>query len=340
MKVTVIIPSFKRPSDLRRCLAAVAFQSRPADEVLVVGREGDTETSEIIFSVRLRLPTLRLVRVSEPGLIAALNFGLDSATGDLFALTDDDAEPQFDWLERIAASFADPSLGAVGGRDWIQLPSEPALFKPEPVSRIGVLTWYGAQYGNHHCPLRGHSRKVMFLKGVNMAFCRRALGSCRIDTRLRGTNTQMCTELDLCLQIRQAGFDVLFDDRILVKHYSSPRAAGDDRNQVTGSVFPNICFNNHYLIAKHFGLHRALAYFFYGRLFGSRSIPGLVACLKWRFKGDRQAWQRLGQMTRTGVAGFRSGRRARATAPLGRANVRANSSAIKIEGQAPERSSN
>ena len=58
--------------------------------------------------------------------------------------TDDDAEAQADWLERIEAKFADPSVGAVGGRDWIQLPDEPALFKPAPVAKVGVLTWYGS----------------------------------------------------------------------------------------------------------------------------------------------------------------------------------------------------
>jgi glycosyltransferase involved in cell wall biosynthesis len=340
MKITVIIPSFRRPRDLQRCLASVALQSKAAEEILVVGREGDTATLEIISTLRLRLPTLRLVRVNEPGLIAALNCGLDSATGDVLALTDDDAEPQFDWLERIAASFADASLGAVGGRDWIQLPNEPALFRPAPVSRIGVLTWYGAQYGNHHCPLRGHKKKVMFLKGVNMAFRRRALGSHRIDTRLCGSGTQAGSELDLCLQIRQAGFGVVFDDRILVKHYSSARTAGDDRNQLTGSVFPDICFNNHYLIAKHFEAYRALAYFVHGRLLGSRSIPGLLACLKWAFKGDRQVWERLGQMTRNAVAGFHLGRRARATARQDHASVRVNSPGIEIVSQGPECGSN
>jgi glycosyltransferase involved in cell wall biosynthesis len=340
MKVTLIIPSYKRPSDLRRCLAAISLQSKPADEVLVVGRDGDTETIDIISEVQLLLPTLRLVRVSEPGLIAALNCGLDSATGDLLAFTDDDAEPQVDWLMRISHSFADASLGAVGGRDWIQLPDEPALFKPVPVSRIGVLTWYGAQHGNHHCPLHGHKKKVLFLKGVNMAFRRRAIGSYRIDTRLRGSGAQVGSELDLCLQVKKAGFEVLFDDRILVKHYSSPRTAGDDRNGMVGPVFPDICFNNHYLIAKHFGLYRALAYFGYERLRGSRSIPGLLACLKWRFKGDRLAWQRLAQMTRTGAAGFQSGRHARAVAGQLYANLKANSPAIVFDGQASERNSN
>jgi glycosyltransferase involved in cell wall biosynthesis len=334
-RITVIVPSFKRPGDLQRCLEAVTLQSRPVDEVLIVSRESDLETSNLVSALMPRNPAFRVVPVTEPGLIAAMNCGLDNATGDLLVFTDDDAEAQEDWLERIEAAFCDPSVGAVGGRDWIQLPDEPALFRPAPVTKVGVLTWYGTQYGNHHCPLQGHTRKVMFLKGVNMAFRRLALGRYRVDTRLRGTGTQLGSELDLCWKIRQTGFDVLFDDRILVKHYSSPRATGEDRSRLTGSVFPDLCFNNHYLTAKAFGFYRTLAYFCHGRLLGSRSIPGLLASLKWHFKGDRHIWQRLAQMTRIGIAGLRLGWQARAEAQQRGFDVMLGSTAIEIEGQVP-----
>jgi glycosyltransferase involved in cell wall biosynthesis len=314
MKITVIIPSYKRPFDLQRSLEAIVLQTRPADEVLVIGRKDDTETSNAVSVFVQRMSMLRLVPVTEPGVIAAVNCGLDNAAGDLLVFTDDDSEPQLDWLERMEAIFVDESIGAAGGRDWLQLPDEPALFRPAPVSRVGVLTWYGTKYGNHHCRLLGHTTKVMFLKGVNMAFRRRALGSYRIDLKLRGSGAQAGYEMDLCMHAREAGFDLLFDDRILVKHYSSPRAAGGDRSQLTSSVFPDICFNNHYLIAKGFGFGRALAYLCNQRLLGSRTAPGLLACVKWYVKGDRQAWQRFGQMAQMGWAGFREGRRTRAIA--------------------------
>jgi glycosyltransferase involved in cell wall biosynthesis len=335
MKVTVIIPSFKRPADLQRCLEAVALQSRPADEVLVIGRKGDEETSNIVSAFRRRILALRLVPVTEPGLIAAMNCGLDNAAGDLLVFTDDDAEPAWDWLERIESRFADPPVGAVGGRDWIQLPDEPTLFRPAPVSRVGILTWYGKQFGNHHCPQLGHTRKVMFLKGVNMAFRRDTLGSYRVDTRLRGSGAQVGSEMDLCSQIRQRGLTVVFDDRILVKHYSSARTAGDGRNQLAGSVCPDMCFNNHYLIAKHFSLGRALAYFCNERLLGSRRMPGLLACLKWYLKGDRRMWSRLVQMTRVGIAGFSLGRHVRDDDRHARTHVKLGSPVVELEGQKP-----
>lgn len=283
--------------------------------MLIIARVGDQQTWEAASAYRDRLDSLKIVVVTRAGLIAALNRGLESATGDILVFTDDDAEAQADWLERIERSFFSPRIGAVGGRDWLQLPAEPAIFEPLEVKHVGVISWYGKQYGNHHCPLRGNTKEVMFLKGVNMAIRRSAVGSYRIDHRLRGSGSQVGSELDLCLHLRRLGFAVIFDHRILVKHHSSARPKDDLRNDVTGPVVNDICYNTHYLVAKHLELHRSLAYFGYGRVMGSRLFPGWLAAAKWSLKGDRFVWNRLLQMTKIAAEGLRSGRRARAVAP-------------------------
>jgi glycosyltransferase involved in cell wall biosynthesis len=311
MKLSIIIPSYQRPLDLKRCLTSVEFQTRPADEVVVVVRDGDVETLELISVCRETMKSLRTIPVEKPGLIAALNSGIEAATGDILVFTDDDSEAQPNWLELIEASFAEPEVGAVGGRDWLQFPEEiPRYLHPE-VKRLGVLSWYGKLHGNHHRPLRGHRREVMFLKGVNMAFRRGALGTYRIDPNLHGTGAQVGSEIDLCGHVREMGLKILFDDRILVKHYSAPRPKDDIRTDLTGPVWQDACFNTHYLIAKHFGIHRSLAYFCHGRLLGSRYMPGLFASLRWSLRRDWSIWKRLWEMTSVAWAGFLAGRHMR-----------------------------
>lgn len=39
MKLTVLVPSYRRPDDLARCLKALQQQARPADQVVVVVRD-------------------------------------------------------------------------------------------------------------------------------------------------------------------------------------------------------------------------------------------------------------------------------------------------------------
>ena len=312
MNVTVIIPSHRRPLDLRRCLNGIKLQARKANEILVVARPDDAETLETISEWSHELAGLRCVRVDEPGLVAALNRGLDCATGDILVLTDDDSEAYPDWLESIEAIFQrDAKIGAVGGRDWIQLPLEPSLFDPPTVRRIGCLSWSGKMNGNHHCRLEGHTQKVQFLKGVNLAMRRQALDSCRIDTSLRGSGAQWGSEIDLCSQLRKKGFDIVFDDRILVKHYGSPRPDSDNRKD-SRVMSPNLRFNRHYLVAKHFNLYLSLMHLWSDLLLGRRPAPGLLSCIKWSLKGDRGVAWDLFKQTPVVFAGFASGRRARA----------------------------
>jgi len=91
--------------------------------VLVVCRGADEETQAwlVIEKSRARLPLVK-VEVTQGGQVAALNAGLDALTGDIVAITDDDAAPRPTWLERIERHFANsPDVGGVGGRDWVRL---------------------------------------------------------------------------------------------------------------------------------------------------------------------------------------------------------------------------
>ena len=44
MKITVLVPTYRRPQDLARCLAALQKQERVPDEVVVVARPDDEAT--------------------------------------------------------------------------------------------------------------------------------------------------------------------------------------------------------------------------------------------------------------------------------------------------------
>ena len=72
MDVTVIVPTYKRPDDLRRCLDALKDQTKPPARVVVVRRDIDTATETMLAGYdRGALPmVIRVVTV--PGVVAAL----------------------------------------------------------------------------------------------------------------------------------------------------------------------------------------------------------------------------------------------------------------------------
>src|SRR6476620_9814866 len=62
LTVSVLIPSWKRPAALLRCLRALARQTRPPDEVFVIWQADDAATAEAVEAARDELPaTLRLL---------------------------------------------------------------------------------------------------------------------------------------------------------------------------------------------------------------------------------------------------------------------------------------
>ncbi len=182
MIITVLIPTYRRPKDLMRCLEALKKQSRGPNEVLVVVRYDDTETWALLESIDLGSSPLRTVTVKVPGQVAALNAGLGAARGDIIAITDDDAAPHPDWLARIEAHFqTDPKVGGVGGRDWVYHGDRLVDGAREVV---GKVRWFGRVIGNHHLGVGG-PREVDVLKGVNLSYRRVAIQGLHFDQRLR-----------------------------------------------------------------------------------------------------------------------------------------------------------
>ena len=165
MKISVIVPTYHRPKDLARCLEALQKQNRQPDEVLVTVRDTDTETWTLFASFNPQLLPLSIIKVtvSVPGVVAAMNAGMDAACGDIIAFTDDDATPHTDWLERIEAHFlSDSNIGGVGGRDWVYHGTQLEEGEREVV---GQVQWFVRVIGGHHLGV-GEARQVDVLKGV------------------------------------------------------------------------------------------------------------------------------------------------------------------------------
>ena len=229
MKISVVVPTYCRPKDLSRCLEALKQQTRPADEILVTVRDSDTETWTFLNAYDPQSLPLKILSVSVPGVVAAMNAGWSKVEGDIIASTDDDAAPHPDWLARIEAHFlSDPQIGGVGGRDWQYQGTE--LKKNSERQVVGKVQWFGRVIGNHHRGV-GKAREVDVLKGVNMSFRRQAIRGLRFDERMRGTGAQVNFELAFTLALRRIGWKLIYDPTVAVDHYIAQRFDEDQRGQ-------------------------------------------------------------------------------------------------------------
>jgi glycosyltransferase involved in cell wall biosynthesis len=273
MKIAVLVATFRRPSDLLRCLEGLAAQVRPADEVMVVVREEDAETRDALDGGDAPLD-VRRVDVSDPGVVAALIAGLDAVRADVVAVTDDDAVPADDWLARIEEHFgADPRVGAVGGRDWIH---EGARVLDDGRPEVGRVRWYGRITGDHHLGV-GPPRVVEVLKGVNMSFRVSALGDLRPDPLLQGHGAQVHFELGLCLAVSRRGWKVLYDPAVAVRHYPAQRFDEDTRGAPSYRAISHAAHNELYLLMRWLPAWRKPFALSYALLVGgSRGSPGFA----------------------------------------------------------------
>jgi GT2 family glycosyltransferase len=277
MSISVIVPTYRRPKDLSRCLAALKTQTRPVDQAIVIVRDTDTETLDWLAEFDPQGLPLQPVQVSIPGVIAAMNAGLNVATGDIIAFTDDDAAPHRDWLEKIEQYFlTDERIGGVGGRDNIYLNGQ--LWKgAEKI--VGQLHSIGAIVGNHHLGV-GDPREVDVLKGVNMSFRAKAIAGQHFDSRMLGSGAQVHFEVEFCLRLKKAGWKLIYDPTIAVDHYFSQRFDEDQRNQFNELAFYNVVHNETLALMDYMSPLRRFVFLSWSILIGHRSGPGLLQLLR------------------------------------------------------------
>jgi cellulose synthase/poly-beta-1,6-N-acetylglucosamine synthase-like glycosyltransferase len=300
--MTTIVPTYRRPADLARCLTALKHQQRSPDEVLVVVRDTDSETRQFLESFDYHPLPLRMITVTVTGVVAAMNMGLDAAQGDIITFTDDDAAPHPDWLARIEHHFeADDRVGGVGGRDLMYCNG---ILADGSKQTVGQLQWFGRVIGNHHLGA-GTAREVDVLKGVNMSFRRTAIANSHFDTRMRGTGAQVHFEIEFSLSLKRSGWKLIYDPQILVDHYPAQRFDEDQRHTFNELAFTNAVHNETLALLEHLAPTKRLLFVLWAIFVGTRKAFGIIQLLrfaprekhlalkKWQasVQGRWQGWQ-------------------------------------------------
>jgi GT2 family glycosyltransferase len=131
--------------------------------------------------------------------------GVKLASTEIVVFLDDDAAAEPDWLGRLLAPFADPSVVAVGGAPL------PVYAKPRP-------RWFPAEFdwvfGCHYAGLPTSTAPVLRLIGANMA-------ARREDVLAIGGFRSLAEDLDMCHRLLQRSPQgrLIYEPAAIVRHH-------------------------------------------------------------------------------------------------------------------------
>lgn len=114
-RASVVVPSlFARPEQLKACLDSLVALDYPDYEIIVVdNRRSDGELDSQWPSYHHKV---RILRERFPGISAARNSGVNGATGEIVAFTDDDVEVDASWLRSLVLRLlSDERIACVTG---------------------------------------------------------------------------------------------------------------------------------------------------------------------------------------------------------------------------------
>lgn len=134
-KISVVIPTYRRPHLLKKCITALAAQDFNKDdfEIIVVTDGPDLETRSMLNELPVILPFVQFISLDrKKGPAAARNAGWKAANGELIAFTDDDCLPAHNWISNIWDEYIlnwKPPHIAFTGRVQVPVSEEPTDYE-------------------------------------------------------------------------------------------------------------------------------------------------------------------------------------------------------------------
>jgi len=221
--VSIILLAWKRIDLLLDCLQSLSdtLGRGVTYEVIVVSNGAPQPFKD---ALRSKVDGVRLVEAqTNRGFGGGCNLGVSVARGEYVVFLNDDcvvAPGWLDWL--VATADANPQAGAVGSM---------VLFPDGRIQEAGSVVWSDGSTMPVARTMAGDSLEWQFVRQVDYASACSLLVSRRAWDQAGGFDNNFYPayyeDVDLCLALREAGYQVLVEPRSRVWHHESASSDGD-----------------------------------------------------------------------------------------------------------------
>jgi len=233
MNIDIIIPTYKRPQQVKNLCTALKKQTKDGDVISVVWQVR-REFAEY------RIEGVRNLLIPFPGLPRARNHGIANTNNEIILFLDDDIIPDDNLLEAHRRIHLRGKYAIVAGSMTdLQYPSHQNSFVSAFDSKTGELIQ------NFDIP---RDCEVICARGANFSMRRSVFSRTPLfDTHFTGN--ALWEDVDWCFEALREGFRIWFHHRAHCVHAQSPE--GGCRSHSSGAYMYHQYKNTAYFAGKH-----------------------------------------------------------------------------------------
>lgn len=221
VKISIIIPTYKRHESLEKTLVSVN-QYRPADsETIVVDQSPDSKEQSQKFLKKF--PNVRYICLLKPNLPNARNTGIINSCGTIILFLDDDTIVHPNCFNKHISTHTQKGIYVVAGRIK-QMNRETSWAKTETVASIDNQT--GETTGNFDLDYDGN---VLYATGGHMSINRIMFNKVGLFNTLF-TGNALYEDIEFSFRVRKKGYSIKYNPGAIIYHYPDSKGGCHESN--------------------------------------------------------------------------------------------------------------
>jgi GT2 family glycosyltransferase len=227
-QVTIIIPTKDKVELLRVCIESIRkHTTHPSYEILVISNNSEREETYAYLESARRDKILRFLRYDVPFNYAAINnFAVQHCDSPYLLFLNNDTEvTNAEWLTSMLEFAQQQAIGAVGAK---------LLYPDGTIQHAGIVLGIGGVAGHSHRYLPEHSPgyfgQLNVIRNYSAVTAACLLTRREVFDAVGGFNEDLAVafnDVDFCLEIRKAGYRIVYTPYARLYHYESASRGSD-----------------------------------------------------------------------------------------------------------------